>query len=1243
MKSRTSGPRGWECVGGRKLVQIVVVAGLSLLFLLPAFSQLNLGSIAGTVTDPSGAIIVGVKVTVTDVERGVARSLTTDSAGEYAATSLTPGSYSVHAEFMGFQALNRTGISVGVGQAVRADLAMQPGAQTQTVTVSEAVPLVNTSNEVLSSTVESPQLSELPINGHLYTKVLDFQPGVHGNPGGNSPNYQTNGAGGQGNYFLLDGVENTNIFVNSGPLIGAATSTDELTILPQDAVEEVNVMTNPPPEYGWFHGAVVNVGLKSGTNTLHGTAYGFARNNNFDSYDPYLRGALFVPKQTDDFKQFGGSLGGPIKKDKLFYFGAFDGMRYNVGSGTFAHVPTAALVSGNLDSVPYAIENMINTLGVAPSQLSLNLANCTVTGAAPSATASCGTKGVFFNNSNTTVSLPVPGNNIGHSNNVIGKIDYHLNERNSINGEYFFGQAVTQTPNTGEASFWSNTNLSRTQMMRAVWIYTPSSNWVNDARFGYNRYNLEDGNTECIKQAGQPNYAALGFISGANPPSPFCGFPTVNFNGAAGYAPFGANPSPPGLNDQGVFQYTNTIDDDVSYTHGKHNFKFGFEFHHSRFRGVGAPGGLTGVLNYNDGISPGQLNIAPCAACSDLQNFLAGNIALGQILANPQQEDSTLGVNREAFYVADDFRLTSRVTVNLGLRYELEPAIVVDNNNAGNFDPAAPSGMVQQSGSPLYQSYYKAFAPRAGFAWDLTGKGTTVLRAGMGISYDTPQVDDLIAAGFGAGLNSIPTGFSLYNNTGLAIPAPASSQAVKSAQLAIPGVGLSWTSGAPVFNVAPADLACGTGNPAITLPDGAVPSPCTLKAKGTVVRNSNGQFSFNTNAARARMYTWTLGIQHAFGNSTSLTVNYVGTHADDLASEININQPAPGASANGGVASALQGGYGTGTLTGPPQLRQPYFSQFPWFDGIFVYGPAGHSNYNALQVTFVQRSFHGLTLNASYTFSRDLATPKGGNNPYIVNSQCVSCDYGLQTPTQDLGITLVYDLPGIKAPLQMLQGWRISSTVNVQSGDPYSALGDGSDDFAGVGDGRGFFGGGNEPWSMYGKGTNFTNLGKFAPVPCFGFGGAFGCNPTIPTACISAANAEPVNAAMNAEIPGSSSGLNSLMANGCYMSSNGKSVIVPPAQGTFGNMRPGALIGAPFHEWDLSLSKMWRVHERLNLQASVSAFNFLNSTNYAPGFTGNIVNVPVLFGLSSQDPNNGNPVNGTGGPREVLLGLKATF
>jgi hypothetical protein len=1228
----------------RMLMMLGVSVGL-LLFCLPASAQLNLGRIMGNIADQSGGVIAGATVTVVDAARGVTRTLTTESAGEYSAPSLVPSTYTVRVEFKGFKTLERQNVEVGVGQEVRLDLALQPGDQTQTVTVTESIPIIDTTNAVLSSTLQTDVIAELPINGRLFTKLLDFQPGVHGNPGGNSPNYETNGAGGQGNYYLLDGVENSNIFVNSGPLIGAATSTDELTILPQDAIQEVNVMTNPPAEFGWFQGAVVNVGLKSGTNNIHGTAYGFGRNNHLDAYDPYLGGA---PKQDDNFEQFGGSVGGPIKKDKLFYFGAFYGMRYTVGSAANATVPSVngGAVDVPTNSVPLQIEYIINNHGVSPCPLSLSLSDCTVTGSAPAAAATCGTKGVFRNDSLLTQGIVVPGDSFGHSNNGFGRIDYHPNDLNSINGEYFFGQATTTTPNIGAPSFWDNLNVSRTQMMRAVWTYAPNSNWVNDIRFGYNRYNLADGNAECVGgnystgNVGQPDYKALGFISGANPPSPFCGFPAVNFNGSAGYPSWGALSF--FISDQGVFQTTYTAYDNVSYTHGRHNFKFGFEFHHSRFRGIGAPGYLDGVLNFDGGNA--------FAGSTDLQDYLAGALgANNQILVNPQQELTTLGFNREALYFSDNFRLNSRVTVNLGLRYELEPAILVDNNSAGNFDAFSPTGMVQQNGIPLYKSDHKAFGPRAGFAWDITGKGTTVLRAGFGMSYDTPQVDDLIAQGFGAGLNSIPTGFNLYNDSGLVFPASQNPQAIKTAVISIPGPTLSWLPNVPVF---PAnlngDLACGTGNAAIVLPDGAVPGPCTLKARGTVVKLPGGQLAMNTSQVRSPMYTWTVGIQRAFGSSASLTVNYVGTHTSDLSSEINVNQPTPG-------ATGMGLGGADGSVTGRLQQRQPYYSQFPWFNGVFVYGPAGFSNYNALQATFVLRSFHGLTLNAGYTFSRDLATPKGGNNPYITNSQCVRCDYGLASPTQDLGATLVYAFPGIKSPAQMLEGWRISSTINLQSGQPFNGL-DGSDDFAGVGGGRGFFGGASEPWSLYGKGTNFKNIGKLTGVPCFGlpssnFGAANVGDPgpcstvaSLPAACVSAATSEPVNAAMNALSLGSSSGLTSLNTFGCYM--QGDSVIIPPAQGTFGNMSPGALIGPAFHEWDLSLSKAWKIRERFGLQATISAFNVVNSRSFnLPGgsTTGGPVNIPSRFGISGGQPNDSNPVNGTGGARQVLLGLKMSF
>jgi hypothetical protein len=1201
-----------------------------LLLCLPAFSQLNSGSIDGSVTDQTGAVMTGAKVTIIDVARGVSRSLVADSAGQYTAPSLTPGQYTVRVEAPGFKNAERTDILVGVGQAIRVDLQLQPGQQNQTVTVTGEAPLIDTSNEVISNTVDTLTLAELPINGRLYTKVLDFQPGVIGRPGGNSPNYSSNGAGGQGNYWMLDGVENLNIFVNSGPLIGAGTSTDELTLLPADAIQEVNVMANPSAEFGWFQGAVVNVGLKSGTNNIHGSGYGFGRNNSLEAYNPYQNGITpALPKSDDNFEQFGASIGGPIRKDKLFFFSNYEGMRYTVGAPTLINTPTTSPnAQTSVDSLPLAINGLLAN-GVTPSQLSLNLAGCTIVSGA----ASCNpAKGVFPNSSTVTENIPVSLDNIGSSNNVIGKIDYQVNAHNTVNGEYFFGNANTDTPTFGAAPWWINGNHSRTQMIRGVWIYTPSSSWVNDLRFGWNRYALVDYNAECTRQVGQPDYAQLGFVSGAAPPSPMCGFPIVNIaGGAQSFASLGSGSS---LADQLVNQHTETIYDNVSYIHGKHQFKFGVEFHHSVYSGLGAPGNFDGTLNFQ-----GDVAFSANGGSTALQDFLAGKPASGSILVNPQS--NSVGFNRYAFYFSDDFRLNRKVTVNLGLRYELEPAILVDGNNAANFDPTQPTGMVQQHGSPLYNTDHHDFAPRAGFAWDITGKGTTVFRAGMGVSYDTPQVDDLIAQGFGAGLNNIPTGFTLYNPAGAIAFAPSTAPgAVMSGQVTVPTSGLNWVCNTspncpgapatlvPVFTVGTNALECGNG--LVKVANGTTPSPCNLHAK-------------SVDSPRSPMFTWTAGIQHALGNNTSLTVNYVGTHAYNLSTMINVNEPTPGAT------RALPGST-PGSVTGSYQFREPYYSQFPWFSGIFEYVAAGFSNYNALQVRLTQRFFHGLTMNAVYSFAKDLATTKGGNSPFVQDGRNVDQYYGPYTPTHHVGITATYALPGRKSFAQLLEGWEINSSVNLQSGSPVNFT-DGTDDFAGIGGSRSLLGGAGEQWSFFGNPRDF-HLGKTDPTPCYAFAGSrfssdpnclpltLGGNNGAGQICIDQANAENVNAAMNAQIPGSSSGLASLQKFGCYVSPNGKSVLLPPAQGTFGTMAKSALFGAAFYEWDFSASKKWKFRDRVVVQFRAEFFNFLNNRTYSG--TGSITS-PATFGLATSAPNSSNPINGTGGPREVQLGLKATF
>ena len=1212
----SSKPRTGKSVTGNvaKALRLLSIGAALLLICQPAFSQLNLGRIFGDVTDQSGGVIAGATVTVLDVARGVSRTLATDSAGEYSAPSLVPSTYTIRAEFKGFKTLQRQNVLVGVGQDLRLDLTLQPGDQAQTVTVSEAMPIIDTTNAVISATLETEAISELPINGRLYTKLLDFQPGLSGAPGGNSPTYSSNGAGIFAQDWMLDGVEDTNAFAASGPLIGAATSQDEQTMLPIDAIQEVNVIANnPPAQFGWQQGAFVNVGLKSGTNSLHGTAYAFGRDQALDAKNPFLNGPPVLPKQDDFVEQFGASVGGPIKKDKLFYFANYEGFRYTVGVPNNISVPSSVTGGGAGASLPDTINNMAAN-NVPVSQLSLNLAGCGATplggSGVPTGPAVCDpTKGLFTNgSSNTTV--PRALDDIGTSNNVVGKIDYHLNDRNTLNGEYFFGNANDNSAGNGVQPYWVNGNHNRTQAFRAVWVWTPNSAWLNEARFGYDRYDLKDYNAECTQNLGQPNYATdFGFVSGVTAPTPECGFPIVTISG---FTDLGAGEF---IADQLVFQNTYHYLDSVSYTRGKHQIKFGGEFHHTLYRGYGAPSCWDGCVQFPGGNLPASA--FPCpppntgASCSPpLADFLAGKPGSGTLFVGGVQ--TIAGFNRYAGFVQDDWRLTSRLTLNLGLRYEFEPPVQEKNNAFGNFDPNTPSGMVQQSGGhALYDPDYRNFAPRVGFAWDITGKGTTVLHAGASIVYDTIPLDDLLTFQ-GANLASVPTGYTLINPDGTStVPSPGT---IKTGTASIGGGQLqsNWALNTPIFQSgAGGALQCGNGI-------GANPPPCGLQVKPT-------------HAPRSRMTTWNFGVEHAFTNSLSFMVSYVGNHASGLPNYININQPTPGPS------------------TGE-QLRQPFYSKFPWFGQILEYSPVGFSNYNALQSTLVGRNYHGLTFQAEYTWAHAMNTQNGDNFPYVEDSTNVRSTYGnsTATPFHHFGFTVTYAVPTIKAPAQLLEGWEINTAVNVLSAAAFYAT-DPFTDLSGVGNGSGVepppFNGSN--WTLAGRAGDFNTLGRTTQTPCFGipgsgFGNFPGCSTTLPAACITAATNEPVNAAMNLAVPGSSSGLASLNAFGCYM--EGNSVIVPPAQGTFGTMARDALRGAPFQEWDLSVSKKIKFTERFSAQFRAEFFNFLNSRQYAsPGFPNTDPGIPAIFGQSTQAPNASNPINGTGGPREVQLGLKLIY
>src|SRR5579864_1635491 len=254
-----------------------------LLFSISLFSQGTFGRLLGAVTDQTGGVISGATVTIIDKDRGVARTLTTDDAGEYNASNLIRGTYIVRVEANGFKRLERQNVVLEVGKEIRVDLTVQPGEQTQSVTVTEAIPLVETTNATLGGTLNNADINDLPLNGRNYQSLLALRPGVMLQPGGGPWTQSTNNVRPDESAWMVDGVINAN-FYDGRPIAGMPSpTTDGATILPIDAIQEFNLEENPKAEFGWKPGAVVNVGVKSGTNNLHGSAYAFGRSDAFNA------------------------------------------------------------------------------------------------------------------------------------------------------------------------------------------------------------------------------------------------------------------------------------------------------------------------------------------------------------------------------------------------------------------------------------------------------------------------------------------------------------------------------------------------------------------------------------------------------------------------------------------------------------------------------------------------------------------------------------------------------------------------------------------------------------------------------------------------------------------------------------------------------------------------------------------------------------------------------------------------
>jgi len=1212
-----------------------VLASLVAVLLISAslYAQSNQGRILGTVRDQSGGTIAGATVTVTDTLKGVNRTLTTDEAGEYAAPNLDPSSYSIRVEYKGFKTYTREGLDIRVGTEAKVDVVMQPGEQSQTVTVTEAIPLVETTSATLEGNVTSEKIADLPLNGRNFVNLLTLRPGFVNQPGGGGGNQSSMGLRPGDSMFLLDGLNLYEWGQGSQLINGYAPAGDAATLLPIDAIQDFNIQQDPKAEVGWKPGVAINVGLKSGTNSLHGTAYAFGRDGSWDAKN------FFQPQGTASpslaLEQYGATAGGPVLKDKLFWYVGYEAQLLNLGQISAILEPVDAPLGGDFTN---SIVDACNQMGRAKvSNLSATLAGLP-TGSCTPVPASSTVENVFpFNTGNEFSGIPqqvVPSGvdafqNVNNTYNGLAKVDYHPNDKNTLSGMFFIGDGAgtyNDNPSAIASYFYESLFPVNARVGSGSWTYVPNSSMVNEFKVGYTHYRLPffsvDHNANPDAPWGLSNGVPTGYaINTGVKDSDYFGFPKLPISG---FTQLGGNwPKIVGPN-----QNTEILDH-ISYLKGKHAFKFGGEYTYVETVS-GATNNAKGNIKFKSGgscpFNPIDPSTSAPAACTPLENFLLGNVGAGTIFVGDAVRDAH--TNHIAAFFQDDFRATAKLTINLGVRYEVGSVWAEASNREGNFDPNSATGYVQVGDgitSP-YNPDHRDWSPRLGFAWDISGNQKTVIRAGVGLLYEfVPSSAFFNSGGNSLGLGKVPTGAEICQNgncvAGSGTIAATTVNPVKG------GLTNGWQNNAsmPIFQ---ALVACGDGTTVVNGPNvliGTKPGPCSTA-------------SYDRNLRVPYVETWNIDIQHSFTNNLSLDVAYLGNHGVKILGTRDVNAPPVGAgwgdpanpASPAGLCLASAPSYSN--CNADPTLEaasRPYFSKFPFTSYIDQLSNQDRSHYNALQVTLTQRTSHGLSFTAAYTYSHaldDVSQNFGSSVP--LNNAFPNLNYGNSDYDIRNRFTFeaTYAIPGRKSPGQILQGWTINSIVDIQPGTPW-AVQDATNDFSGTLEGPNPGGNPNpwgEAWNFYGNPKDFIATPHGIPF----FSG------TSNATCLAKAQAiSPLAVA-------------SLTNDGCYAAGN--SVLIPPPFGQYGTIGKNIFQNPNFRTWDFSVTKDFKIKERLTVQFRGELFNILNHPLFGQVDSGHLTNNDPsagVLGLANETPDAaaGNPVLGSGANRDVQLGLKLIF
>ena len=687
---------------------LLTLAFLVTLLPQPVFAQAT-GSVAGVVTDQSGGVMPGVAVVVTNTATGQARNTVTGTDGYYTLPLLQPGRYDVKATLSGFKPVVQKGIEVSVGDTSRVDVKLAVGGLEESVTVSGDTPLVETSHATLGITIDQQKVVELPLNGRNFTQLGTLIPGVVAPPGGlggaagdatpggfgaATAGFNVNGMRNQSNNFLLDGASNNDTF-NTGFVMRP----------PPDAIQEFKIQTHSyNAEFGRNAGSVVNVVTRGGSNQLHGAAWEFNRDDKFQARNFF---ALTTPKLKQN--QFGGSLGGPIVKNRFFGFGYYEGYRNTRGNTSNILVLTDAQRLGDF-SGSAAIRDPLTGApfqgNVIPPDRISPVARKLLDQFVPKA------------NSGTNRFIVSPETK-DNRDGVGMRFDYQLNQKHAVLGRYMQTRTDAATPAITTAIGNTAKATLSDYMGSDTYIFTPHA--INVARFSYNRIDAHPAVTSGLKNEdfgiNVPNTNALaqGLASIA-----ITGF----FNLGDAQQPFVKR-----VNE--VFQFS----DDFTWSRGSHGLKFGGDLRkeHMVIAFINRP---NGDLTFN-----GQAATGNAAA-----DFLLGFPSQFRRTTTNQAQDGIGWLY--SGYAQDEWRASPHLTVNAGVRYELSQPFVDKNDALNAFHPgvqsvrfpAAPAGLVYPGDPGVSRGTYPTdknnFAPRLGAVWDPKGDGRTTVRGAWGIFYD---------------------------------------------------------------------------------------------------------------------------------------------------------------------------------------------------------------------------------------------------------------------------------------------------------------------------------------------------------------------------------------------------------------------------------------------------------------------------------------------------------------------------